>query len=296
MCREPCILPEMGHVPIDSSFVADLREIATSGEIGHIAGLTPSGLTIGAVVEIACLQSVFPTELRRIVEAWERDSSVLRRASAVYNSGVLPGKEAIWQARSLDFFPIRGPDWANHVQYHPFESRFRKAASQAGFGRKAVALSGALFELADNIAQHSGGDLSCPAPGLIGYHVSEGNVSFAIGDLGRGVLNSLRVNPAWAKLSNSKSALLAIIEKHASRRILGGEGEGFKETFRSLINLNGIVDLRSGDGRVKLVCAPDGSRQAQPQFTGSFPGLQVVISCSLAAPAKEVIFSVDYLT
>jgi hypothetical protein len=131
---------------------------------------------------------------------------------------------------------------------------------------------------------------------LIGYHVSDGNVSIAIADLGRGVLRSLRANPAWAKLNNSKTALMAVIEKHASRRIHGGEGEGFKEVFRSLTNLNGVVELRSGEGRVKLVCAPDGSRQAQPQFTGSFSGLQIAISCSLAAPAKEVIFPVDYLT
>ncbi len=286
----------MGLFPIDSAVVADLREIATSKELGHIARLTPTGLTIGAVVEIACLHSVFPKELRRIIEVWARGSPVLERASVVYRTGALPDTEAMWQARSLDFFPIRGPDWANPAHYHPFESRFRRITKEAGFGKMADALTGALYEMADNVAQHSGNAPSCPVPGLIGYHVSDGNVSFAIADLGRGVLSSLRANPAWAKLNNSKTALMAVIEKHASRRIHGGEGEGFKEVFRSLTNLNGIVDLRSGEGRVKLVCAPDGSRQAQPQFTGSFSGLQIAISCSLAAPAKEAIFPVDYLT
>lgn len=286
----------MGFTTIDSNFVADLREIATNRELGHITELTPSGLTIGAVVEIACLRSGFHKELRPIIEAWDGVSPILKQASAVYQTGALPGNEAMWQARSLDFFPIRGPDWATPAQYHPFESRFRSAAKQAGFGRMADALSGALREMADNVAQHSGNGQSSPAPGLIGYHVSAGNVSFAIADLGRGVLNSLRANPAWANLNNSKTALMAIIERHASRRIHGGDGEGFKEVFRSLTNLNGVVELRSGEGRVKLVCAPDGSRQAQAQFTGSFSGLQIAISCSLDAPAKEVIFPVDYLT
>jgi anti-sigma regulatory factor (Ser/Thr protein kinase) len=282
--------------PIDSAFVADLREVAASGEFGRVTRLTPSGLTIAAVVEIACLRSAFPTELRQTIETWQQDSPALSRASVVYETGSFPDHEAMWQGRSLDFFPIRGPGWADAVQYHPFESRFCNAARQAGFGRKADALTGALFEMADNVAQHSGDEPSSPAPGLIGYHVSEGNVSFAIADLGRGVLNSLRANPVWADLRNSKSALMAVVEKHASRRVHGGEGEGFKEVFRSLMNLNGIVELRSGEGRVRLVCAPDGSRQAQPQFTGPFSGLQVAVSCSLTAPAKEVIFSVDYLT
>jgi hypothetical protein len=96
--------------------------------------------------------------------------------------------------------------------------------------------------------------------------------------------------------TRSVEFLMAVIEKHASRRVHVGEGEGFKEVFRSLTNLNGIVELRSGEGRVRLVCAPDGTRQAKPEFTGSFPSLQVAISCSLTAPAKEVIFPFDYLT
>ncbi len=286
----------MGTIPFDSNFVADLREIAAIGNCCQLSGIKPTGMTIGAAVEIACLQEAFPSPLYSIVSDWVSRSSVLKKAVEVFKLGHLPSGKDMWKTRELEFFPIRGSDWAKPAFYHPFESRFKKAAKDAGFGLKATALSGALFEMADNIAQHGGIAATSPAPGLIGYHVSPGNVSFAVADTGRGVLCSLKDNPVWTELNNSKTALMAILEKHASRRIHGGDGEGFKQVFKSLIDLNGIVEMHSGDGRVRLTCAPDGTRTVHPQFTTSFSGLQIMISCSLQPPAKEVVFPFDNLT
>lgn len=141
--------------PIDSNFVADLRDIATSKDFGPLRIVTVSGLTIGAAVEIACLFPRFPTDVCRIVRGWFSQSPVLSRAAEVFITGALPSREDMWNVRGLEFFPIRGPDWANTAYYHPFESRFKKAAKDAGFGNMATALSGALFEMADNIAQHT---------------------------------------------------------------------------------------------------------------------------------------------
>ena len=199
----------------------------------------------------------------------------------------------MWSSRRLEFFPIRGKSWAAPRRYHPFESRFTKAAREAGFGSRADGLTGAMFEMADNVVQHSAETKS--APGLIGYYVCDGHVAFAIGDLGRGVFASLKENPAWASLPNSKSALMAIVNNHASRRAEGGAGEGFKEVFRSLMNLNGLVELRSFDGRVRLLSTSVG-REAIPQFTGYLSGFQLSVNCSLTSPPSERIIPLDYLT
>ena len=203
----------------------------------------------------------------------------------------------MWAARGVEFFPIKGRDWGDMRYYHPFESRFAKAAQNAGFGTEtSMGLAGALREMADNVAQHSGSDSSNPAPGLIGYYICDSHVAFAVGDAGRGSLASLRQNPSWQCLTNSKEALMAIIQKHASRRQFAGDGEGFKEVFRSLINLNGLIELRSRDGRVRVVQHPSGTRQAEPQFSGDVPGFQLSVNCSLAGCPREEIFCIDFLT
>ncbi|MFN7141855.1 MAG: hypothetical protein ACK4UN_21250, partial [Limisphaerales bacterium] len=75
--------------------------------------------------------------------------------------------------------------------YHPYESRFVKAAKEHGFGAKADALAGALFEMSDNVVQHGAEGGALPPKGVIGYHVEEGRLTFAVADVGRGVLASL---------------------------------------------------------------------------------------------------------
>lgn len=279
---------------LDSTLAADIREIASRNEPRSLDFGAPTHYSIGGIVEVACIRSACPPWLRAALDHWAELSPVLSNAILSFETGKLPSTADMWASRQLEFFPIRGRNWAHDVNYHPFESRFRKAANKAGFGKKADGLTGALFEMADNVAQHSGDDTSTPAPGLIGYYVCDDHVAFAIGDLGRGVLASLQENRAWTTLPNSKAALMAIITNHASRRTYGGDGGGFKEVFRSLTDLNGVVEMCSYDGRVKVFQTPTG-RQAQPQFTGAFPGLQLSVNCSLKSKCGERFFEVDNL-
>src|SRR5208283_1358359 len=175
---------------LDSAFAADIRELASSDESLSLAFGSPTHVSIGGVVEVACIKSVCPAWLRTLLDRWAKSCPALNSAFLSCETGKLPSTADMWASRGLEFFPIRGKNWARDVNYHPFESRFRKAANEAGFGRKADGLTGALFEMADNVAQHSGSESSCPAPGLIGYYVCDGHVAFAIGDRGRGVLAS----------------------------------------------------------------------------------------------------------
>jgi len=280
---------------INSAFITDIREFLSNESDSQLENLSPSGFSIGGIVQLACLKSAYPERLGALLESWRASSKALDDAIATYESGLLPSASNMWAVRGLEFFPIRGRQWADVKIYHPFASRFCKAAKQAGFGAKAEALSGALGEMADNVAQHSGPDPACPAAGIIGYYICDGHVAFSIADLGRGALHSLKENPQWDYLQNSKDALLAITQQHASRRPYGGDGEGFKEVFRSLANLNGLIELFSGDGRIRIASTPAG-RQATPQFTGLLPGFQITVNCSLAGEPAERIFLLDYLT
>ncbi|MGC3957029.1 MAG: hypothetical protein QM813_03405 [Verrucomicrobiota bacterium] len=285
----------LAKMEITSSVVADIRELAATGDVSVLSGISPTGFSIGAVVELAGIRLVCAEGFAQVLDRWAELSPILRDAFTILESGVIPHAEKLWVSKGIEFYPIVGADWSNPSRYHPFESRFCKATKNAGFGGMAEALVGALFEMADNISQHSGEVGRTPAKGLIGYSVSLNTVSFAIADIGRGCLASLRENPQWADLPNSKSALMAIINQHASRRLHAGDGEGFKEVFRSLANLNGLIELRSNDGRVTVIGTPMG-REATSQYCGEIPGFQIAVTCSLTGPVKESIFPVDYLT
>jgi hypothetical protein len=293
--------PSRGHkskhicdMEIDSGIIADLRDMAAGNDLSAIDSISPNSFSIAAVVELALIHN-HCSILRSVIEKWASRCLVLNQAIVTLENGALPSSKEMWNVRWLEFFPIRGLNWSASQNYHPFESRFVKAAKQAGFGRTADALAKAMFEMADNVIQHSGPTKENASPGIVGYHIIDGVVTFTICDGGHGALVSLRENPCWKALETPKDALMAIIEKHASARRFGGDGEGFKEVFRSLANLNGSVELRSCDGRVRLSSHSLG-REAEPGFIGFLPGLQLRVSCSLKPLKKEPTFPIDYLT
>ena len=278
---------------VDSELLATLRDMTAENNFSELLLLPRTGFSIGAIVELACVRRHCIPPVQSLLKAWAESSPILSEAFTVFDRAKYPSRENMWSTRDLEFFPIVGGNWPDKIKYHPFESRFCKAAKTSGFGDMADALTGALFEMADNVVQHSGLDSANASPGLIGYYVCDGHVAFAVGDAGRGVLTSLKGNPAWATLPDSKTALLAIVEQSASRRVGFGDGEGFKQVFRSLVDFNGIVEMHSYDGRIKLMQST-GGREAVSQFTGSWPGFQLSVNCSLTKTEEKIV--VDYLT
>jgi hypothetical protein len=280
---------------LDSSMLADLRELAATEDLVQLENLSFSHATVGGIVDLACMRSSATEPLRAVFDIWASSSPVLENAFRVLENGRLPSTSEMWSGKRIEFFPIRGPMWSEPIHFHPFESRFRKAAVEAGFGVGADGLASALFEMADNIPQHSASRTSCSTSGLIGYFVEEGHVAFAVGDLGRGMLASLKENPAWDHLTNSKDALLAVIHDHASRRSGLGQGEGFKQVLRSLVERNGLLFLSSLEGRLTLRQRSDGEH-AVVEFINAFPGVQLSVNCSLRGAAREQNFPIDNLT
>jgi len=155
---------------VDSELLATLRDMTPENDFSGLRSLCKTGFTIGAIVELACVRKHCISPVQALLNQWEKSSPLLREAITIFEATQYPHRNNMWSARTHEFFPVIGENWADKLKYHPFESRFYKAAKAAGFGDMADALTGALFEMADNVVQHSGIGLANAAPGLIGYY------------------------------------------------------------------------------------------------------------------------------
>lgn len=226
--------------------------------------------------------------LSTIFDGWAKAEPVIGAAYGAMLHGAFPSKVRMWDVRDWDYYPIDSESLML-ADYHPFESRFTKALSVNGFKQKAEAFAGVLREMADNVVQHSNLNGADPQ-GLVGYHVTTGRFSMSIGDTGSGVLNSLKTNPEWEHLTSSTDALLAVVHQGASRRPFMGRGEGFAQLFKSILDHNGEVELRSLDGRVTLKPSARG-RHAVEGLIGSLPGFQLTIECSIQPASGPLLIS-----
>jgi hypothetical protein len=141
------------------------------------------------------------------------------------------------------------------------------------------ALTGALGEMADNVWQHSQAD----TPGLVGYEVRARQLTFAVADVGIGVLDSLRTNSEHRHLTSSMEALETAILPGVSRH--DGGGYGFSSLFQAVAELWGITRLRSGEAAL-IFNRQTEQRTRQRYYLPALPGLQVLVSCRLKAPLQ----------
>jgi len=171
--------------------------------------------------------------------------------------------------------------WTNFQQ--SFVDRLKEHGFQPGF---AIALSAAFGEIAENAPDHSAEGNAEMAPTMIGYFVTEGEVHFAVSDIGRGVLDSLRENPRWRNLNNSREAILATLEKAATRKAEHLEGGGFKLALKSYVDRNGTLAIASGDGIAHAGADAQG-RHVDCGFAPWFSGTRVAGSCFTKGLPKE---------
>ena len=125
------------------------------------------------------------------------------------------------------------------------------------------------------------------SPALIGYHTQPGVVDLSVMDLGRGVLASLRENPKWAWLSNSREAIMATLEKGATRLTFHATGGGFRQAIKSVVDRNGLMRVASGDGAAIVIAVRQG-RQVTGELAPWLPGMRVTLSFSLLGEPKEI--------
>jgi hypothetical protein len=266
----------------------ELRQLIENEDTSALRKVFVEAVSLGAAVELACFRAMpnGNTEIFGILDEWASRVPVLSAAFKTMLWQIKPDRIDKFAPRRFEFFPVSCSAWDDN-DHHLFEGRFDAGLRQSGFGKGSKAFVGAFKEMADNIVQHSGPASQKPAKGIIGYYVWDGCMVYAVGDIGRGVLASLQENPDWQELKDSEEALTAITTKGASRRVLSGEGGGFKQLFRSLADLNGLIILRSGNGLMSIKGSP-GGRVSQGRLAIPFPGLQLSVACSLKNEPSEI--------
>lgn len=251
---------------LDVHDVSELRLLAERGALPE--RLQPCNLL--AAVQLACSAWFWrrdSTPAFTTFEGWLSDSRVAAAWSALTSRHTAA---VDYSAKPFELLTITDSTAAAQ-----FGNRFRKSLEDLGGFSKpiAVGLAGALQELIDNVRQHSGTTVQSPATGMMAYEAWTNGFAFAVGDLGRGTLASLRENPAWGQLSDDATALDAILKRNASRRLDNTPGTGLRDAVRALSDF-GQLSVGSGDAYVDVFGTPAG-RISVGGRRAHLPGVQV---------------------
>lgn len=269
---------------LSTQFADDLRAAAEDGPLPADAADGVSAIPLASAVELVCAwegwERVGRADTIALLKTWARRFPIVARARAALVSGCA---DAVgdWDAPPTEIRPVPTRVGIGETEFLTFEQRFKRSMERnGGFApRLATALTRAFHEMVDNVIQHSGPSDAAPARGVIGYSVVQGAMTFAVADLGRGVLASLRTNPAWAMLTTSREALVRAIRDRASRRTSIPKGGGFDQVHRALADRNGVLRFRSGDAALVL----DGrgqDRQVTASDSPSLAGFQLSVTCA----------------
>jgi hypothetical protein len=265
--------------------VDDYRREVEAGRVGSVLPLAPADISLGAAVELACWHSSGAAQDPRIdaqLGRWAKTCGTFATvldALAVRQERPPRGFETLpLDIRSVptrDEFAEHGSPWALFCMGFA-----RSLRNIGGFDSElARALADVLHELVDNVLEHAGPLHTPPCRGVVGYHVVHGETTFAVGDLGQGVLKSLQTNPMHVRLSTSEAALVAVVRDHATRRTSFAEGGGIKLVFASLASLQGTLRFRSADA----VLTVQGEFYRLPLRVARSPmlcGLQISVTCT----------------
>jgi len=251
---------------LDVHEVSELRLLAERGALPQRL----ESCSLLAAVQLACSAWFWrrdSTPAFTVFQGWLSDSRLAAAWRALTSRHTAP---LDYSAKPFELLTIT--DSTAEAQ---FGNRFRKSLEElAGFSKPdAVGLAGALRELIDNVRQHSGMTVQAPATGVMAYEVWTNGFAFAVGDLGRGTLASLRENPAWSQLTDEAAALDAILKRNASRRLDNTPGTGFRDAVRVLADF-GQLSVGSGNAYVD-VSGRTGGRTGAAGRRAPLPGVQV---------------------
>jgi anti-sigma regulatory factor (Ser/Thr protein kinase) len=208
------------------------------------------------------VEELFPSPTSRVVAAALRHSSLPATTST--------------DPREIEV--VRPPeDRVTNVYWKVFRRRFVNAAVASGFDTgTAKGLVGAFVEMVSNVGEHSG----AADTALAGYRSHPGVFEFVIADRGRGVLDSLKTNPDYARLADPGQALQLALSSGESRHgHLIGRGMGFDTVFRSLAQLTGSLRFRSGDHSLEIDGQSPELIAARVRQRASYQGLLVSVVC-----------------
>jgi hypothetical protein len=270
---------------LDSEAVALVRDLLVRGDLQTLETPSFEGVTLAAALELVC--TCFASErngdqvetLRRFTEL----SEVIPLGIWLMNAMCHSSEECrfVPSDNPLVLAGINHPSAFASQGWQEFKEAFVRRLQSAEFPRDfAYALSASFAEMVENVPDHSLSTPGTMAPSLIGYWIIPNEVHFSVADLGRGLLNSLLENPAWAHLRASREAIVAILTQGATRRTDHTSGGGFKIALKGFVDRNGIMFVRSGEATAKIFGTPTG-RQLSVRPCSSLLGFQVSASCRL---------------
>ncbi len=149
-------------------------------------------------------------------------------------------------------------------------------------------ITGAVFEMIDNVWMHS----NASEPPLLCYQTARGGFSFAVTDMGIGVLRTLKRNSRFSHLRTSISALEEAVKVGVSCDP-NGSGLGLPTLTRALANLWGRVRLRSGQAALTFNREQEQQKQSH-QFLPEMKGFQVSAICRVRPPKLDSSHHVHY--
>ena len=192
----------------------------------------------------------------------------------------------VFGKRTIEFYRLRTTSDQTSECFTIFQHRFVKNLVLNSFPSDfALGLSKVFSEMTDNVVQHSGPP-GQNFSGMAGYHIGSNYMSFAVTDIGRGALARLRDSTDWQHLNKASDALHAIVHDSASSRAGHGPGEGFRQLFRTLVDRNVSIRLRTDDAAMRISDATH-ARQAGSVISPRLPGFQLSVACALDRPAAE---------
>lgn len=276
-----------------SSEIDAVRRIVASNNLFGLQHQNLEGITLAATLELACCfwtwQRNHSEEASELVRSWSQQNQSLEQAINALIYRHWPTTNVL-ASPLFEICPVPFAADISSDRWTMYEDRFARSLERHGdFGRKlSLALSKALHEMVDNVIQHSSATVNHPALGVVGYHISRRVMTFAVADVGRGVLNSLRTNPRWSSLLDSSQALQLAVSASATRRV-GDDHEdgGFERVLEALADLNGLLRFRSGNGLLTI----DGrgqARQATSSYSQPMDGLQLSVTCRLDDDLQEL--------
>jgi len=265
--------------------VDDFRREVEAGRLEGVLRFNPEGISLGAAIELACWVDArrdgLDPRVGAQLERWQRTHRALAAAlDALHGLNPCSPEDfatPIWEIRAV---PTREEFASRDSRWGLFGMRFaRSLRDVGGFAPKlARALVGVVGELVDNVLEHAAPPGCSPPPGVVGFHVVQGAARFVIGDVGQGVLSSLRALPRHSHLVTAREALLAVVRDHATSRSHLAQGNGIKEVFARLAALRGSVRFRSADAALTV----EGNLRTLPIVVRGSPdlrGLQVAVTC-----------------
>ncbi len=217
------------------------------------------------------------------------DLDSLREPSRYFYRGPTFNADREFRDASYGFWPIRCAEDVSSDSWLLFRDRFRIAISRGSQSRFFFGLAGLLHEMADNVPSHA----FCEGEAfraMAGYHIGDDCISFSIADMGGGFLKSLVRSKTWSRLGSEREAIEAVIKKQATSRAGEQEGGGFKQLkqlFNTLIDMNGLIYLRSGNCLVEMRNRGN-ERLSQIFDRKGGRGAHITVTISRKAEPKEI--------